>query len=153
MKLKNVANLINIKIETCTLNKSEYISTENMKQNFGGVSLVSHIPHGKCTSFLKNDVLISNIAPYFKKIWCAKFNGGCSNDVLVLRNNKNINPKFLFYLICNDKFINYYGSSCKGTTIPRGNKDALLEWEFNLPPLEFQQHIVNTISFLLLKSF
>ena len=152
MKLGNVIELVNEKIETSVLNCFEYISTENMKPNFGGISIASNIPSGKCTKFIKNDVLISNIRPYFKKIWSAKFEGGCSNDVLVLRNKDLIDPKFLYYTVANDKFVAYYNSSCKGTKMPRGNKDALLEWEFELPNITIQQHIVNTISSLLLKS-
>ena len=145
MKLGNVIKLINEKIETRTLFDYEYISTENMKPNFGGVFAASNIPSGKCTRFLKNDVLISNIRPYFKKVWSARFNGGCSNDVLVLRNQNSILPKYLYYVVANDKFVAYYNSSCKGTKMPRGNKDALLEWEFELPPMSVQQHIVNIV--------
>lgn len=143
MKLGNAIELVNEKIETRILNRFEYISTENMQPNFGGVSIATNIPSGKCTRFIKNDVLISNIRPYFKKIWNARFSGGCSNDVLVLRNNNLIDPKYLYYAVANDKFVAYYNSSCKGTKMPRGNKDALLEWEFELPIMQIQQHIVN----------
>ena len=147
MKLGNVIELINEKIETKLLHDYEYISTENMKPNYSGVSIASTIPSGKCTRFVKNDVLISNIRPYFKKIWSARFSGGCSNDVIVLRNRDLIHPKYLYYVVANDKFVSYYNSSCKGTKMPRGNKDALLEWEFELPSFTLQQHIVNTLRF------
>ena len=145
-KISEISELVSAKIKSSLLNKYTYISTENMVSNFGGVGKSTNIPPNcNVTAFNINDILISNIRPYFKKIWLARFNGGCSNDVLVLRTNKNVNCKYLFYALINEKFINYYVASCKGTKMPRGNKDALLEWKINVPNFDIQQHIVNTI--------
>ena len=58
-------------------------------------------------SFQVGDVLISNIKPYFKKIWFANKEGGCSNDVLVLRANESYNPRFLYYVLSDDNFFEY----------------------------------------------
>ena len=145
MKLENYIKLISNKIDTKYLNCSTYISTENIIPNFGGVCNASNIPYGKCNSFLKGDTLLSNIRPYFRKVWFATFDGGCSADVLVIRPSKDINPKYLYYFLANDNFINYYNASCKGTKMPRGNKEALLDWNIKLPHLSIQQHIVNTL--------
>jgi len=152
MKLGKNVKLINDKIDTAFLNRQTYISTENMISNYGGIKSAANVPHGKCTRFSAGDILLSNIRPYFKKIWYARFDGGCSPDILVIRANKSLNPKYLYYFLANDKFITYYNASCKGTKMPRGNKDALLEYEIDLPTLQVQQHIVNTTSSLLLKS-
>ena len=81
MLLKQFTQIINDKVNTNELNSSNYISTENMLANFGGVCKSAGVPIGKCTEFHTKDVLISNIRPYFKKFWFANFNGGCSNDV------------------------------------------------------------------------
>ena len=145
-KINNVCKIISEKINSDLLNSDNYISTENMLPNFGGICSASSLPKGNVTSFKVNDILLSNIRPYFKKIWFSKFDGGCSNDVLVLRANNNIvMNKYLYYSLTNDNFINYYVASCKGTKMPRGNKDALLDWQINVPDLCEQQHIVNTI--------
>ena len=145
-KINDVCKIIAEKINSDLLNSSNYISTENMLPNFGGICSASSLPKGNVTSFIVNDILLSNIRPYFKKIWFSKFDGGCSNDVLVLRANNNIiMNKYLFYSLTNDNFINYYVASCKGTKMPRGNKDALLDWQINVPSLSEQHHIVNTI--------
>ena len=151
-KISEISKLINSKIDSSSLNKHTYVSTENMFPNFGGVGECTNIPNSNVTSFQTNDILISNIRPYFKKIWFARFNGGCSNDVLVIRVNKSVDPKYLFYALNDVNFIKYYVASCKGTKMPRGNKDALLEWKIDVPNLDEQQHIVNTISIPLLKS-
>lgn len=143
MKLGEIIKIVKDKISARSLSKTEYISTENMIPNFGGVVEASGVPLCKCTKFNKDDVLISNIRPYFKKVWFAKFNGGCSADVLVLRSCSLVDPKYVYYLVANDNFISYYNSSCKGTKMPRGNKDALLEYEVTIPPIDSQQHIVD----------
>ena len=152
MKIKLVSELVSEKIPSNKLNIFNYISTENLLSNFGGVVPSSKVPDLKCSKFQKFDILLSNIRPYFKKVWFASFDGGCSNDVLVIRANKTILPRFLYYSLANDKFISFYNSSCKGTKMPRGNKDSLLDYEINLPTISEQQHIVNTTSSLLLKS-
>ena len=149
-KINNVCKIISEKINSDLLNSDNYISTENMLPNFGGICSASSLPKGNVTSFKVNDILLSNIRPYFKKIWFSKFDGGCSNDVLVLRANNNIvMNKYLYYSLTNDNFINYYVASCKGTKMPRGNKDALLDWQINVPDLCEQQHIVNIVRYCL----
>ena len=151
-KINDICKILTEKINSASLSESNYISTENMLPNFEGITIATSIPKGNVTYFKKDDILLSNIRPYFKKVWHAKFDGGCSNDVIVIRpNSESVLPKFLFYAIANEKFIKYYNSSCKGTKMPRGNKEALLDWSIKLPTREEQQHIINIILFLLLK--
>ena len=85
MKISNVANIVNTKIDASILTTHTYISTECMLPNCGGIENCSSIPNGKVTSFDKNDILLSNIRPYFKKLWFSTRSGGCSNDVICLR--------------------------------------------------------------------
>ena len=144
-KISEISNLVSKKISSSLLNTNIYISTENLLPNFGGITTAASIPDGNVTAFQENDILLSNIRPYFKKIWFSKFEGGCSNDVLVIRANHDVLNKYLFYALNNEDFINYYVASCKGTKMPRGNKDALLDWRIDVPSISEQQHIVNTI--------
>lgn len=145
MKIREVANLITEKIDAQSLNKSNYISTENMLNNCGGIIECSSIPNGKVTRFKANDVLLSNIRPYFKKVWFSTFNGGCSNDVICIRTIGCL-PKYFFYALCTDKFIDSFSASSKGTKMPRGDKNALLDYE--IPDCSFEQqcHIVDSIA-------
>lgn len=54
-----------------------------MLANKEGISSASSLPEIETTpSFQNGQILISNIRPYFKKIWLASFNGGRSGDVL-----------------------------------------------------------------------
>ena len=79
------------------LDLDTYISTENMLPNKEGIIRSSGLPTVSQTQAYKcGDVLVSNIRPYFKKIWLADRNGGCSNDVLVLRAKNGFHPGFLY---------------------------------------------------------
>lgn len=143
--IKEIADLVNDKISTAYLTLNDYVSTENMIPMFGGIHPSTVLPKYNVTSFQTGDILLSNIRPYFKRMWLANFNGGCSNDVLVIRVKKDfINNKYLFYALSNDSFFANYVSSCKGTKMPRGNKDTLLNWKIDIPNLKQQQHIVDT---------
>ena len=109
---------------------STYISTENMLPNKGGVVDPSSVPTtGKVTAYKTDDVLVSNIRPYFKKIWFASNDGGCSNDVLVFRAKKDVSPEYLHYVLADDSFFDYAMKTSKGTKMPRGDKKALMEYK------------------------
>ena len=146
MLISNCCNLITNKIDVSQLTTSNYISTENLLPNFGGITIATNLPKGKVTKFEKENILMSNIRPYFKKFYYSSISGACSSDVLVLNVNKSIAiPKYIYYLLCSDKFVNMYVANCKGTKMPRGNKEVLLNYQFELPSYEVQQHIVDTL--------
>ena len=146
MKISNVASIVNTKIDASILTTHTYISTECMLPNCGGIENCSSIPNGKVTGFDKNDILLSNIRPYFKKLWFSTRSGGCSNDVICLRvANRECLPKYLYYALCTDKFIDSFSASSKGTKMPRGDKNALLTYEIPDRNMEDQLHIVDIL--------
>ncbi len=58
------------KVDVSKLTLKTYISTENMLPNKGGVTEASSLPTVQLTQeYKKGDILVSNIRPYFKKIW------------------------------------------------------------------------------------
>ncbi len=133
VKLFEICDLINekIKLNNCiNENLSDfYVSTENMLPNKAGITTPSSVPTvGSITAYKKNDTLVSNIRPYFKKIWKATSCGGCSNDVLVFRAKNGITADFLYYSLADDRFFNYSMQTSKGTKMPRGDKKAILEY-------------------------
>ena len=129
MELKDICQYVSERVATATLTKDSYISTENMLPDKGGVVVASGVPAGNAVAFAKGDVLVSNIRPYFKKIWMAEYSGGCSNDVLVFRASKGCDPTFLYYVLANDSFFDYATATSKGTKMPRGDKTAILQYE------------------------
>ena len=127
---------------------SNYISTENMLPNKGGVVAPSSVPTtGKVTAYKTGDVLVSNIRPYFKKIWFASNDGGCSNDVLVFRARKDISPEYLHYVLADDSFFDYAMKTSKGTKMPRGDKISIMAYEIEeFDILDFISWLKQTVS-------
>ena len=129
-KLSDICKYAKGKIKVSFLDDNTYISTENMLPNKGGITKAVSLPIQEQTqAFMKNDVLVSNIRPYFKKIWYATFDGGCSNDVLVFRAKDGVSSSFLHYVLADDTFFDYSMASSKGTKMPRGDKKAIMEYE------------------------
>lgn len=141
-KLSTLCTYIKGKVAVDTLDEHTYISTENMIPNKGGVESASSLPSTQYTqAFDKGDVLVSNIRPYFKKIWMAEYSGGCSNDVLVFRASEGCDPTFLYYVLANDSFFDYATATSKGTKMPRGDKTAIMQYEVSSCDNATQQRI------------
>lgn len=131
------------------MNSNIYISTENMKSNRAGVEPASSVPHaGRVAAYEPGDILISNIRPYFKKIWKAKQRGGCSNDVLVFKAGENVDNDFLYYVLSDDAFFDFMMMSSKGTKMPRGDKDVIMTYPVPRFSIEKQRKIASILSAL-----
>lgn len=148
MKLYNVCDYVTERIDSQFLTTYNYISTENMLPNKEGITYANNIPKGNVIAYNKGDILISNIRPYFKKIWQANINGGCSSDVLCIRAKSTVSSKFLFYLLSQQSFFDYVMSGSKGCKMPRGDKQQIMQWDIELPTLEEQITIANILSSL-----
>lgn len=147
--LSDICDYARGKIDVSLLNDSTYISTENMIPNKGGITNISTLPTVVQTqAFLVGDVLVSNIRPYFKKIWFAEFDGGCSNDVLVFRAKKGVSKRFLYYVLADDTFFNYSMLTSKGTKMPRGDKDSIMKYEVPDFTYEKQKKIAGMLEVL-----
>lgn len=123
-----------------------YISTENLLPNRNGKQNAEKLPNTKSVKkYYENDILISNIRPYFKKIWQAEIPGGASNDVLILNScSNNTTNDYLYYYLSQDKFFDYMTQTAKGTKMPRGDKKAILGYEIKVPNIKhIQNYIVN----------
>ena len=112
-----------------------------MIPNRGGVVDCESLPKAKrVTRYEPGDILISNIRPYFKKIWFSDRISGCSNDVIVFRaNDENWNKKFLYYVLSQDSFFDFMMSGSNGTKMPRGNKKTIPE--FLIPDFDIDKQI------------
>ena len=147
--LSEVSDYVNERVKVENLTVENYISTENMLPNKGGIDKAIKLPAAKTTSlYSKGDILLSNIRTYFKKIWYAEKDGGCSNDVLVVKARGEIEPKFLYYVLSNDKFFEFSSATSKGTKMPRGDKSAIMQYQIPDMPLEEQRTIVSVLSAL-----
>lgn len=145
-RLKELAKYKNERIDTNQLTTSNYISTENLLPNKQGKQKANKLPSSKTVKkYTENDILISNIRPYFKKIWQADNIGGISNDVLnITSSNEKLSNDYLYYYLSQDKFFQYMTQTSKGTKMPRGDKEAIMEFEIQVPKnVKYQNFIGN----------
>ncbi len=146
VELEDIALFSTNKTTVDDIDEENYISTENLIPNYGGKSIASGLPNQKkVTSYEKGDVLISNIRPYFKKIWRATYSGGSSNDVLVVRPKSIVDEGYLYYSLANDNFFDYVMSGAKGTKMPRGDKNHILRYKIGLPEKKEQKAIAKML--------
>ena len=147
--LSDICDYAKGKIDVAVLDEDTYISTENMMPNKGGITRASSLPTvAQTQSFSAGDVLVSNIRPYFKKIWFAEYDGGCSNDVLVFRAKDGVSKRFLYYVLADDTFFDYSMASSKGTKMPRGDKAAIMKYEVPDFAYEEQKKIARLLEVL-----
>ncbi len=137
-----------IKLDELTL--GSYITTDNILQNKQGVTIATNLPP-QGNSFPKynpGNILVGNIRPYLKKIWFADNDGGCSADVLVFDVKKGFYPKFVYYAMFQDDFFVHAMKGSKGTKMPRGDKNQMMEYQ--IPDIDFnsQKQIANVLSSL-----
>lgn len=147
--LEDVMSFSTTRVNSSELNEDNYVSTENMLQDYQGIVEAKSVPEDvNVISFSCGNILISNIRPYLKKVWKATFNGGCSSDVFVLKANDNIESDYLHYVIANDKFINFVMSGAKGVKMPRGDKKQMKTYSLSLPQIQEQHKIARLLSLL-----
>ncbi len=122
------------KVEVSSLTEDIYISTENMLENRAGVTRAASLPSvANVPSFKERHILVSNIRPYFKKIWMARFAGGRSADVLAFEPADFRWAEFAYNLMYQDAFFEFMTRTAKGAKMPRGDKDAIMGWRFPCP--------------------
>jgi type I restriction enzyme S subunit len=150
IKLTNAVEFSRKRILSNTVSIERYITTDNLLQNKNGISIASNLPPSgdSMPMYEVNDILVSNIRPYLKKIWHATKYGGCSSDVLVFQTRKNFDSKFVYYNLFSDDFFAHMMKGAKGTKMPRGDKNQILEYlipDFDKPT---QQKIALVLSSL-----
>lgn len=118
-----------------------YVNTENMQPDFEGKVLFNseNKDMGEIDGIIyaPDDILIGNIRPYLKKVWKANTQGVCSPDVLVLHPTTVLSD-FLYCLISNDDFFTYVMTGVKGSKMPRGDKNHIMNMDVLLPSAKEQ---------------
>lgn len=132
IKLALIAPLHTGRADINMLSIDSYITTDNMLQNKRGI-----IPYRGTLENLTgaveyhcNDILVSNIRPYLKKIWLSDRDGGCSPDILVFRiaDTRKFLPVYVYYALYQDTFFDFMMEGKKGLKMPRGDKNLILNY-------------------------
>lgn len=150
MGLRTIAYYSNTRVSASVLDESNFVGVDNLLPNKAGKINAQYLPNtARLTSYFPGDVLLGNIRPYLHKIWLADKPGGCSGDVLAIRIAESyrpyILPEFLYYVLSSDSFFAFDMKHAKGAKMPRGNKDAIMNFVVPVPPLPVQQEIVRIL--------
>ena len=142
VQLSDVAEFIKTRD---TFDSCIYVGTEHLNKDFGGLCKeVKDTASG--VVFKENDILLSNIRPYLKKLWLSDCKGVCSADVLVIRSKSTILPSLLKHILSTEVFFDYVAKGYKGSKMPRGDKDHIELFDFMIPSdLEVQRKIADQL--------
>ena len=109
-----------------------WVSTENLASS--------------AKAFQAGDILVARRNAYLRRASIVDFDGCCSGDAFVIReNHKKVVPGFLAFLMNSDALWDYANSNAAGTMSKRVKWRDLAEYEFLLPPKEEQAKLVELL--------
>ena len=137
--LSDISTYSSDKIDVSDLTLSTYYSTENMLPNKMGIEDASSLPTIKQTTrCYPGETIISNIRPYFKKIYyCSEEIAGCSTDVLCFKPRNPNYSEYLYQTLYSDAFFAYMVLGSKGTKMPRGDKQQIMNYSITIPDEQY----------------
>lgn len=134
------------RVAVAELTEDSYFSTENMLPNKQGAVAASSLPTTELTTgCLPEDVLVSNIRPYFKKILRIKDACGCSTDVMCFHPKESVYSTFMYRVLYDDKFFDFVMAGAKGTKMPRGDKKQIMSYPIVLAPNNIFEAFSNVV--------
>lgn len=149
--LSDICSYSKEKVAVSELNVNTYFSTENMLPEKAGSTKATSLPTTpQTTACRKDDTLISNIRPYFKKIVYCEDMCGCSTDVLCFTPIQSQYAAYLFSTLYTDKFFAFMVAGSKGTKMPRGDKQQIMRYPV-VVPAESELEEFNAIAFPVLE--
>ena len=148
--LSEIAEYASARVDSARISVDNYVCVENLLQNKQGKTAASSVPANTALiQFQLNDILIGNIRPYLKKIWQADSDGGTNGDVLTIRIKTDspieVEPRYLYHVLASDEFFNYDNGHAKGAKMPRGDKDAVMRFQINVPNADEQRRIASIL--------
>jgi len=95
---------------------------------------------GQASRYRKGDVLFGKLRPYLAKALCAREDGICTGELLVLRARRVIQD-YLFNYILSSDFISVVDSSTYGAKMPRASWEFIGNLPMLVPPIDEQRAI------------
>lgn len=86
--------------------------------------------------FIKREILLGKLRPYFHKVGVAVFDGVCSTDILTVRPKAVEWHSFVLCHLSSNDVIDYADACSTGTKMPRVSWTDLARYEVALPPAE-----------------
>jgi len=98
---------------------------------------------GTANVFHSGDVLFGKLRPYLAKALHADKEGVCSTELLVLKPQPDIHPRFLLYSMLSPEFIGQVDASTFGAKMPRANWEFIGSIKLPIPAYETQRLIAD----------
>lgn len=149
-RLKFIAPLRNERTDA-TSEHSGYLGLENI-QSWTGKLLPSATSDtsegddsagGTANVFYSGDVLFGKLRPYLAKALHADKGGVCSTELLVLKPQLDIYPRFLLYSMLSPDFVGQVDASTFGAKMPRANWEFIGSMKLPTPTYETQRLIAD----------
>ena len=119
-----------------------YIANEDIASWTGKLLIQEPKPsEADSRTFRENDVLFNKLRPYLAKIFHATFDGVSSGELLCLRPSHVVEPRFLFFVLVSNGFIDTINAETFGAKMPRADWDTVGHQPLPLPPLDTQRRI------------
>ena len=122
-----------------------YIGMENIQshttQLISGVELVEEV---KSSTFKFNEthLLYGRLRPYLNKVYAPDFVGHCSTEIFPIKPFSNLLRAYLKYWFINVKTVDRINATCTGARMPRANMNAVMDFDFPLPPISIQKQLI-----------
>ena len=92
--------------------------------------------------FERGDVLFGKLRPYLAKAHLAEAPGVCTSELLVTKPARDVNGKFLLYVLLSEGFISLVNSSAFGSKMPRADWDFIGSVRVPIPPTITEQRTI-----------
>jgi type I restriction enzyme S subunit len=91
--------------------------------------------------FLPDDILFNKLRPYLAKVYHAPFAGVSSAELLCLRPSNAVLPRYLFYVVSSEAFVDAVNAEAFGSKMPRADWEIVGHQTLLLPSLDVQTRI------------
>jgi type I restriction enzyme S subunit len=149
-RLKFIAPLRNERTDA-TSDHPDYLGLENI-QSWTGRLLTSTTSEnsesddsasGTANVFYSGDVLFGKLRPYLAKALHADKKGVCSTELLVIKPQPDIHPRFLLYSMLSPDFVGQVDASTFGAKMPRANWEFIGSMKLPIPAYDTQRLIAD----------
>lgn len=140
--------------EVCDVDKSQgihkhlpYVGLEHIESRTGRFIGANKPLSVKSSTFKFSQahVLYGRLRPYLNKVMLPEFEGHCSTEIFPLKPRSGLSREFLRYWFLRENTVEKINATSTGARMPRANMNAVLNFEFPLPPLPEQKRIVSIL--------
>jgi type I restriction enzyme S subunit len=140
--------------DVCAFDKAQgihgglpYVGLEHIESNtsrFIG-SLEPQPVKSATFKFTPEHILYGRLRPYLNKALAPDFEGHCSTEIFPIKPSQDLSRDYLLYWLLADETMERINATCTGARMPRAVMNEVLEFDFPLPPLSEQRHIVGVL--------